>query len=192
VEWRLVRDKDDDAADVDPAAPRWFTAYGRDVDVPEARLDYDPGTRRLTVAGGTRRESKVAAAFAALRQLLADTPGLSGRQIDEQLLAQHKRQDVRAAVALGCRTGDIATEPGPRRSTLHSLSAPVRHSAPPVRQRSECECASALIDGALHTHCGQRQCADGAHHRGHLVTAAPNPPPTTGHVRQPPPPQDPP
>ncbi len=40
--WRLVREKDQ------PDSPRYFTAYGRDVDVPEGRLEFDPDTRRLT------------------------------------------------------------------------------------------------------------------------------------------------
>ena len=35
AEWRLVR-RDDD-----PASPRFITAYGRDVDVPESQLVYD-------------------------------------------------------------------------------------------------------------------------------------------------------
>ena len=35
TEWRLMR-KDDD-----PASPRFITAYGRDVDVPESQLVYD-------------------------------------------------------------------------------------------------------------------------------------------------------
>jgi hypothetical protein len=34
VEWRLVRDKSNDD-ETDPAAPRYFAAYGRDVDQPE-------------------------------------------------------------------------------------------------------------------------------------------------------------
>ena len=47
VEWRLMR-KDDD-----PASARFFTAYGRDVDVEEQELGYDAATRRLTVVGGS-------------------------------------------------------------------------------------------------------------------------------------------
>lgn len=53
VEWRLVR-RDDD-----PASPRYFTAYGRDVDVAEVELGYEGVSRRLTIVGGSRRESKV-------------------------------------------------------------------------------------------------------------------------------------
>ena len=47
VEWRLVRQDDE------PSAPRFFSAYGRDVDAPEQRLAFDPVTRRLTIDGGS-------------------------------------------------------------------------------------------------------------------------------------------
>jgi hypothetical protein len=55
VEWRLVREKTENG-DVDPAAPRYFSAYGRDVDVPESRLVFDPATRHLTLEGGSRAD----------------------------------------------------------------------------------------------------------------------------------------
>ena len=45
---KLVRQDDN------PASPRYISAYGRDVDMPESRLEYDPLTRRLTVVGGPR------------------------------------------------------------------------------------------------------------------------------------------
>jgi hypothetical protein len=41
--WRLTRNG------IEPDAPRWFTAYGRDVDVPSARLWFDADRRRLTL-----------------------------------------------------------------------------------------------------------------------------------------------
>jgi hypothetical protein len=49
VERRLVREDDD------PGSPRFITAYGRDVDVSESQLAYDPLTRHLTINGGSRR-----------------------------------------------------------------------------------------------------------------------------------------
>src|SRR6187431_819912 len=53
VEWRVNR-KDDD-----PASARFFTAYGRDVNVEEQELGFDETTRCLTVVGGSRRDSKI-------------------------------------------------------------------------------------------------------------------------------------
>jgi AAA domain len=54
--WTLVRERGEDgetAAD----ARRYFAAYGRDVDVPEGLLTFDRERRRLTLSGGTRRET---------------------------------------------------------------------------------------------------------------------------------------
>jgi hypothetical protein len=48
VEWKMVR------KDEDPSSMRFIAAYGRDVDVSESALTYDPQTRHLTLAGGSR------------------------------------------------------------------------------------------------------------------------------------------
>ena len=76
--WRMIRDNDD------PASPRYFTAYGRDVDVTEGRLGFDPNTRRLTYAPGSRHDAKTEAAQ------LAVITGLSGRA------QQHARRESRS------------------------------------------------------------------------------------------------
>ena len=44
--WCLARENDE------PGSTRYFSAYGRDVNVAEGRLSFDPATRRLTYAGG--------------------------------------------------------------------------------------------------------------------------------------------
>ncbi|MGH3934869.1 MAG: AAA family ATPase [Pseudonocardiaceae bacterium] len=59
AEWRIIR------ADDDPASPRFFTAYGRDVEVPETALQFDPATRRITAAGGSRKATVAGAAVRA-------------------------------------------------------------------------------------------------------------------------------
>lgn len=147
VEWRLVRQDDD------PASQRYISAYGRDVDIPETQLAYDTATRHLTLAGGSRKDASARVALPAILAVLDEaSEPLSGRNIEAELTeTEHSRQAIRQALALGIRLGMIKTKPGPRRSTLHSRipSVPVRQSAPPVRQRSVSECASALIDGAL-------------------------------------------
>jgi AAA domain len=54
VEWKLVRERkkaeDGELVEVDNGA-RFFSAYGRDVELEETRLAYDNATRRLTIAG---------------------------------------------------------------------------------------------------------------------------------------------
>src|SRR5687768_12174395 len=53
VEWRLVRQSDD------ATSARFFSAYGRDVESHEARLAFDPVTRRISVDGGSRNDAHV-------------------------------------------------------------------------------------------------------------------------------------
>src|SRR5690606_381718 len=57
--WYLRRElSDDDAAEDLANVNRFFSAYGRDVDVKESLLGYEPVTRSLTyLTGVTRRQS---------------------------------------------------------------------------------------------------------------------------------------
>jgi hypothetical protein len=124
AEWRLICADTDD-----PAATRFFTAYGRDVDVPETALQFDPATRRLTVAGGSRRTAATVAAVAAVRELLRVSPKLSGRAIEDTLVPRgHPQKTVREALGYAVEQRQVTTEPGPRRAVLHSLAETERHS----------------------------------------------------------------
>jgi hypothetical protein len=117
VEWRLIR-RDDD-----PASPRYITAYGRDVDVPEGRLTFDPTTRHLTLAGGSRHDEKTRTALAAVLELLAgESKGLSGRGIKDVIKesgAEHARDDIDAALRLGLREGQLLHSTGPKKAKLY-------------------------------------------------------------------------
>lgn len=144
VEWRMVRESDE------PASARYVTAFGRDVDIPETQLAFDPTTRRLTLAGGSRRD---AAARSALFDVLAVLGGaeepLSGRQVEEAMAeSDHGQKAIRAALKLGVRLGSITATAGPKRSILHSKCVSAT-SASPVRQRTAEQCVSASIDDAL-------------------------------------------
>ena len=149
VEWRLVRQDDD------PASPRFLSAYGRDVDVAESALTYDRVTRRLTIGGGSRRDAAARDALGAILELLADSPRLSGRAIEDRIVAstEHPRASVRAGLKAGVRDGWVTTEQGPHRAVLHSPLRPQCASAPRCAASAPahlCECASALIEA--HTH----------------------------------------
>lgn len=81
--WRIVRENDD------PSSPRYFSAFGRDVDIPEGRLEYDPDTRALSLAAGTRREARDTQAA---EDLLPDVcayieahPGCSGQDLERDI-----------------------------------------------------------------------------------------------------------
>ena len=142
--WRLTAD--DNGA-------RFLSAGGRDVDVPEQRLEYDPTTRRLTLSGGSRRQEAMRPVQEDIVELLEASPRMSGRKIEAALEARELTRDVvRGALAQLVKDGRVVVEDGPNRAHLHSirsventLDMPVRGSAPPVRQRTEGECAGALI-----------------------------------------------
>lgn len=157
VEWRIVRQDVDD-----PASPRFFTAFGRDVDVPETALTYDPTTRHLTLGEGNRREAAAAEHWPALRDYLQANPGLSGRAIEKGLTPDEMSQkQFRDAQAYALKNNLMHRVGGPCNAKLCYLSgdpsASVRSSASPVRQHSESECVSASLGDALHTHVDQAQ-----------------------------------
>lgn len=150
AEWRLVRDGDDDMPPQDRR--RYLTAIGRDVDVPESLLAYDPDTRRLAVAGGSRKQTQADQLVPEVLTYCEANEGSSGRQIEAALHSQgHTRAAVRDAIKSAVRTAQLDTSSGPRGAVLHFVTS-VRRSAPPVRQHGEGECASAPIEGALHSH----------------------------------------
>ncbi len=131
AEWRLVR-RDDN-----PASPRFITAYGRDIDIPESQLDFTLTGRRLLIAGGSRHDLASAEALDdVLAVLTASSAPLSARAIERGCAAAgstHGRNLIRASIAFGIQHQYIATEPGPNRAVWHhavDTSAPVRRSAP--------------------------------------------------------------
>lgn len=142
AEWRLVRESDD------PASARFLSAYGRDVEQPEAKLDFDHNTRKLTISGGSRKDTGHELALSAVLEFLAESDKHpSGREIEKAFKdSDFVRSEVKGAIALGIRTKAILTHPGPKRSTLHQIgpSAPVRRSAPgELENTSVRQCASA-------------------------------------------------
>lgn len=61
VEWMLVRLSADPDKEAALDAPRFFKAYGRDVNIPECELGYDSKTRILSIAGSQNRQDARAA-----------------------------------------------------------------------------------------------------------------------------------
>jgi len=118
VEWRLMR-KDDD-----PASARFFTAYGRDVDVEEQELGYDATTRRLSVVGGSRRDTKIDDALPAVLTFI-ESCGAQLPSRNEILRALkesgHAKNVISAAIKKGIANGQITTTAGTRGAQLHSI-----------------------------------------------------------------------
>ncbi|MCU1698267.1 MAG: hypothetical protein JWR34_4330 [Mycobacterium sp.] len=134
--WRIMRETDD------PGSPRFFSAYGRDVDVHEGRLAFDPQTRRLTYAPGSRRDSKTEAAQLDVIKLLAaiakegdPETGLSKNHIESELAAgdtAHSQKAIRDAIALAVKRGFVRVVDGPRRAQLCCITNPCSECGMPV------------------------------------------------------------
>lgn len=124
---------------VDDEHTRYFRADGRDVDVAEDALTYDPRTRRLSMAGtGSRRDTATIRRLEALApfvlDLLADDAALSGNRIDTELRAvdlPHSKGDGAKVAQLLERRSLVKSEPGPRGARLFSrLTYPPKTSPP--------------------------------------------------------------
>jgi hypothetical protein len=61
--------------DEDPASQRYFSAFGRDVDVQECELSYDATTRSLTITGGCRKQSVTEHAWYVIGKYIKEHPG---------------------------------------------------------------------------------------------------------------------
>lgn len=136
--WSLLRQNPDDLS-----SPRFFKAYGRDVDVPEQQIDYDPETRRITVVGGSRQEVSAAGALPAIIELLRDSPeSLSKAIVEERLKGVETQKSIREAIKLGIASGDITETPGERGARLLSVSSSARCTSLQARQRGQTSSSS--------------------------------------------------
>jgi hypothetical protein len=129
--WRLVREDDD------PASPRYFTAYGRDVNVAEGHLAFDPPTRHLSYSAGSRRDGKAEAALRTVIALLAadakaDGDGLSGRAIETEADGEHSRQAIRDGIRQAVEIGLVTVHRGARRAKIHRIAHPCEACGMPV------------------------------------------------------------
>lgn len=143
----------------DKSSARYFSAYGRDVDVTEGRLDYDPAARSLTyVADGSRKRDRVAANKDDARQnvlaILADDHRQHGDDAEmstkaikakaSELYSMGGRRVTNALTALGPTveddeghrsgggTGALANRPGARGATLWRINRPCQRCHLPV------------------------------------------------------------
>lgn len=125
AEWRIVREKPKGLMGDDPAAPRFFSAYGRDVEVPESALAFDPATRHLTIAGGSRSDSSARQVLEEVIDVLADAGSpLSQNSVWATLNGTGPtKQSVLDALQQGVVEGSILLEDGARNSKLFSLPA---------------------------------------------------------------------
>lgn len=119
--WRLVRQNEE------PNSARYFSAFGRDVDVTEGQLTYDVRNRNLTYASGSRKEAvdsvAEAAALPDILGFVRQNPNSSGRDIIAAVTKQgHPQKVARAALKSAASGGHVVTRPGPRGAMLHALA----------------------------------------------------------------------
>jgi hypothetical protein len=120
----LVRDDD--------SGHRFLRAMGRDVEVDEDRLDYDPETRRLVMAGTGSRKADAAAArlehlVGALVDVVTERPGCSVRDVERTWAEAgigHQKGDGNKASAEAERRGRVTRTKGARGALTHHLPPP--------------------------------------------------------------------
>ena len=127
---RLLLTKDDDGS-------RFLYSEGRAVDLPESRLGFNKTTGFLCLApddvGVSRRLSKADGVVDDVLRLVAATPGLSKRQLQEEFQAGGGgggRNGLRDAIGLAQRRGHLHHHLGEKRAHLLYLGA-VHHQDSP-------------------------------------------------------------
>jgi len=95
---------------------RFLRADGRDVEMPERALEYDPATRRLTFGGGSRESARedqeefnIGFAAMRIRKLLAQEPGLGSKEIRDRLKGA-RNPDKSAALKRLVDDGEVRIE----------------------------------------------------------------------------------
>jgi len=119
VSWWITLDNDF----TDSSSQRFIRAYGRDVDVHEHMILYDEETGHMTAKEGKKDDADVATALAAIVGVLS-TEGepLTGRKIEHALKeSDHSRQNIRKALRVGARRGDVEKREGSLHSVYYSI-----------------------------------------------------------------------
>lgn len=98
AKWKIVKEDADD-----PDSPRYFSAFGRDVDQPEQRLAFDPENRHLSVDGGSRKQATASRIEDTVQLFIAGNPGCGMNDIRDGVTGDDavKRQAVRVLVSRG-------------------------------------------------------------------------------------------
>jgi hypothetical protein len=129
--WKIVREDPDDEF-----SPRYFSANGRDVDVMQGQLKYDPVTRHLSYQGLTRadakKQRKLDAPLKAAIDILTDDQKKGGNGIGKtQLIGKIRNTTgvgeptIKNALDFGEKNGFVSTRPGPNNATVYELGSVV-------------------------------------------------------------------
>jgi hypothetical protein len=130
--WKLVRENED------ASSPRYFSAFGRDVDLAEGRLTFDPDSRHYVYGSCSRQDAKVENACSDVIRLLASSSEpMSKNQIETELAEVHTQKAVRDAITAVVKGKNkiVAVDNGPRNSKLHRIAFPCSECGLPVTSR---------------------------------------------------------
>lgn len=123
--WKMVRDTDEDGNDIE-SGDRFFSAVGRDVNVPESQLDWEPMTRALTICGGGRNDKKARSTVGDIVEIMSATDaadGLTRSQLERRLKGLGVGRNVaRRAIQNAVDTLVLTIATGPRNSNIHTLN----------------------------------------------------------------------
>lgn len=176
VNWRLMWPKDDrnPNAEPDPNGPRYFAAFGRDVDVREGRLVHDSATRHLTYMEGGRKSDAATVNLGKLLVFVRDNPRLGTRKLQDGLTAQLGGRDtVRSTLKTAVEKGYVLALSAPGNSLEHTITPigraqiralsidPPANTEPPadeITERVECGCGYYITAQAYAA--GARSCIE--------------------------------
>lgn len=117
VRWLLTKDDSD---------VRYFRATGRDVDVDESALAFDPATRHLRVAGGDRREQARRRIDDAVLTIVQNRPGVGTVDLREGVV-----QILGRGIGRDAFTGAVTRLCGSRRMHTVKVGKTVEHHPGP-------------------------------------------------------------
>lgn len=136
AKWRLVRDRSDADDPEGNSAPRFFSAFGRDVDQPETRLGYSPEDRHLSVLGGSRRTVSQDRVASSVRAFVTGAEGCSGGEIERGVGGDTRL--VRAAIKSLAEEGWLLLDKqGPGKPTKHYSATPAARDFDPIEDETD-------------------------------------------------------
>lgn len=127
---------------MDNHGTRYLSAMGRDVDVPEGRLDFDPKTRRLTLdrttnAWSAAYQARTTELVEAIVAVATEVPGLGVRDLQDMLTARgvkFAKADLQPAIAIGASAGRLEQRTEARgKKALYATSETASNSDRPDR-----------------------------------------------------------
>lgn len=132
VIWKLVKETqtgDEGSSDLSTlhdGGKRFFSAHGRDVNIPECMLQYAPEDGSLHALEGSRGEIKAREIIPDLKTVLAESgpgEGLTMTVIEARMKELgHSRSTIRKAVQCATRDGVVIVSAGAKNASVHILN----------------------------------------------------------------------